>query len=402
MKDTTIALAALFCAALLAVPAFSQEGQPNLDLTKNLDNIKLGGHLPRRTVDKKLQLADGVQAAGPAGAAGAAVPGPSVPTFSNVFVDNTGTVWPVTMVGADPSIAGSGETDVPVVIIPLRLNFASTGDSIGPSDTACVDAIPVLNRVVNSPLFTNVTWIEGGINVGVTQFTDGFQRANFWNYVTTINPGYSVRLAPIAVTPEAILNVPANQGTDTTGVCGGHPIGGVNISYIDAAVRTLISNLNIPPTTFTLVVTYNAVELLGGGGLFVGYHTAVSNPNGTWTYAVGSYTDPTILGLAVNDITVLSHELGEWMDDPFGNNMVPQWGNVGQVQGCQNTLEVGDPLSGRNSIVFMADGTTYMVQDLAFLVWFARQNPSLAVNGWYTTRAIYAGPSKPCPPGGTN
>ena len=140
MKDTIIALAALSCAAILAVPAFSQEGQPNLDLTKNLDNIKLGGHLPRRTVDKKLQLADGVQAAGAAGAAGFV--GPSVPMFSNFFVDNTGTAWPVTMVGADPSIAGSGETDVPVVIIPLRLNFASTGDSIGPSDTACVDAIP--------------------------------------------------------------------------------------------------------------------------------------------------------------------------------------------------------------------------------------------------------------------
>lgn len=399
MKGTLMALAALFCVAILAVPALSQEGQTDKDLAKDLHNIKLGGDLPRRTVDKKLQLADGVQAAGAAGAAGFV--GPSVPMFSNFFLDNTGTAWPFTMVGADPSIQGTGETDVPVVIIPLRLNFAS-GDSIGPSDTACVDAIPVLNRVVNSPLFTNVTWIEGNTNVGVTQFTDGFQRANFWNYVSTISPGYSVRLAPIQVTPEAILNVPANQGGVTTGVCFGHPVGAVNIAYIDAAVRTLISNLGIPPTAFTLVVTFDAVELLGNGGFFVGYHTAVSNPNGTWTYAVGSYTDPTILGLAVNDISVLSHELGEWMDDPLGNNMVPQWGNVGQVQGCQNTLEVGDPLSGRNSIVFMADGTTYMVQDLAFLVWFARQNPSLAVNGWYTTRAIYAGPSKPCPPGGTN
>jgi len=104
----------------------------------------------------------------------------------------------------------------------------------------------------------------------------------------------------------------------------------------------------------------------------------------------------------VGFVLLAAHELGEWMDDPLGNNMVPPWGNVGQVQGCQNTLEVGDPLSGRNSIVFMNDGTTYTVQDLAFLVWFARQNPSLAVNGWYTTRAIYAGPSIPCPPGGTN
>jgi len=67
-----------------------------------------------------------------------------------------------------------------------------------------------------------------------------------------------------------------------------HPVGAVSINYIDAFVRTLIANLNIPPTVFTLVVTYDSVQLLGGGGFFVGYHTALSNPNGTWTSAVGS------------------------------------------------------------------------------------------------------------------
>lgn len=393
MKRTLMAMVPFFCAAFLAISASGQDEQADKDLTQNLHNIKVGGTLPARTLDENLQQpAAGVQGQAPVN---------SVPMWSNVFRDNTGRIWPVTMVGMDPSIAGAGTTNVPVVIIPLRVNF--TNASISPSDIGCVDTDSALTRVVNSPLFdNNITWFEGNTVVGVTQFTDGFQRANFWNYVTTINPNYHVLLNPVQVTPEAFLNVPANLGGIIGNACAGHPVGGVAINYIDSFIRSLISSLGIPPSTFTLVVTYDVGELLGGGGLFLGYHTAVSNANGTWTYAIGSYTDPNILNLAVKDVSVLSHELGEWMDNPVGSNMVPQWGNVGQVQGCQNNLEVGDPLSGFNSTVFMNDGTTYTVQDLAFMVWFARQNPSLAVNGWYTTRGTYTGPSKPCPPGGTN
>lgn len=392
MKRTLMMAASLFYAAFFVVLAFGQD-EHSKESTQTLRNIKVGGHLPHRAVDKNLQNAAGVQGQQP--------PGNSVPLWSNVFTDNTGKVWPVTMVGTDPSIAGAGTTNVPVVIIPLRVNF--TNASISPNDIGCVDADSALTRVLNSPLFdNNITWFEGNTVVGVTQFTDGFQRANFWNYVDSISPDYHVLLNPVQVTPEAFLNVPANLGGIIGNACAGHPVGGVSINYIDSFVRSLISNLGIPPTTFTLVVTYDVGELLGGGGLFLGYHTAVSNANGTWTYAIGSYTDPNILNLAVNDVSVLSHELGEWMDNPIGSNMVPPWGNVGQVQGCQNNLEVGDPLSGSNSTVFMNDGTTYTVQDLAFMVWFARQSPSLAVNGWYTTRNIYAGPSIPCPPGGTN
>lgn len=398
MKHRPMAVAALFCLALLAIPAFSQNEQANKGLFENLHSVS-GGMSPVKNLDSTLERAAGVRA--PAA-------GTSVPMFSNVFADNTGTIWPFTMVGSDPSIAGAGTTNVPVVIIPLRINLAN-GISLSPSQTGCVDTVSALARVANSPLFNmNITWLEGNTNVGVTQFTDGFQRANFWNYVTTISPNYHILLNPVQIAPEAFLNVPANLGGVVGTTCNGtRPVAGVAKSLIDSIIPTLIAQLNIPPTTFTLILTYDVVDLLGGGGFFIGYHFGFQTANGTWTYAVGSYTDPNILNTGVNDIAVLSHEFGEWLDDPLGNNFVPLWGNVGQVPTCptppnRSLLEVGDPLSGHNSTVFMNDGTTYTVQDLAFLVWFARQVPSLAVNGWYTTRATYAGPSKPCPGGGTN
>src|SRR6185295_4043699 len=48
----------------------------------------------------------------------------------------------------------------------------------------------------------------------------------------------------------------------------------------------------------------------------------------------------------INDTSIAAHEVGEWMDDPFGNNPTPAWGHTGQVGGCQNNLEVGDTLTG--------------------------------------------------------
>jgi len=173
----------------------------------------------------------------------------------------------------------------------------------------------------------------------------------------------------------------------------GHPIGGVNKTYLDAVVvPQIINNLRIAPGTLPLFLTYDVEDLLGGGGFFLGYHNVFNNGQ---TYAVSSYVDSGLLGLQVADISVLSHELGEWMDDPGGNNFVPPWGHVGQVPGCQNNLEVGDPLSGSNSIVF-TPGFNYHVQDLAFFSWFARLNPSIAVNGWYSTLNAFPGPPPVC------
>jgi hypothetical protein len=86
----------------------------------------------------------------------------------------------------------------------------------------------------------------------------------------------------------------------------------------------------------------------------------------------------------------MSHEIGEWMDDPIGNNSTPLWGHTGQVSGCQNNLEVGDPLSGTDFPQLLAtNGVTYHPQELAFFSWFFRQSPSLGVNGWYSDNGTF-------------
>ncbi len=96
------------------------------------------------------------------------------------------------------------------------------------------------------------------------------------------------------------------------------------------------------------------------------------------------------------DISALSHEVGEWMDDPNGVNPTKPWGNIGQVSGCQNNLEVGDPLSGT---VFSdtLNGKTYHPQELAFYSWFFHQSPSQGINGWYSDGGSFTTAAAPCP-----
>jgi len=91
----------------------------------------------------------------------------------------------------------------------------------------------------------------------------------------------------------------------------------------------------------------------------------------------------------------MSHEVAEWMNDPFGNNPTKPWGNIGQVSGCQNNLEVGDPLTG-TGITDTLNGKTYHLQELAFFSWFYHSSPSLGANGWFSSNGTFRTSAAPC------
>lgn len=97
------------------------------------------------------------------------------------------------------------------------------------------------------------------------------------------------------------------------------------------------------------------------------------------------------------DVTVLSHEIAEWYDDPLVNNATPLWGHIGQVDGCQGNLEVGDPLTGSPSFeIEMPNGFTYHPQETAFFSWFYNQVSSLGINGSYSSGGTFTSPAELC------
>jgi len=96
---------------------------------------------------------------------------------------------------------------------------------------------------------------------------------------------------------------------------------------------------------------------------------------------------------------VLTHEVGEWINDPLVVNQTVPWGGVGQVVGfCQENFEVGDPLTGTFlPPVVMPNGYGYLMQELAFFSWFSG-SPAIGANGWFSNNGTFKTDAGPvCP-----
>lgn len=81
---------------------------------------------------------------------------------------------------------------------------------------------------------------------------------------------------------------------------------------------------------------------------------------------------------------------------PICEHSAPLWGNIGQVVGCQNNLEVGDPLSGTLFATLTINGADYHMQELAHFDWFFG-TPSTAAGGLYSNNGTFTTPARPCP-----
>lgn len=336
-----------------------------------------------------------------------AAAGQTIPFWtSQITSPLDGQTYTTSMVGSSPYAPANLTTPTVVNYVPLiaRVHFED-GTVLDPTKPACGDTVSINYRFFHSPLFTPSSIYSNGVHVGGgginSQLISAFQRANFWSVVK--NSNYGVYLKPTLAQPK-IVDFFAPDGNSTTypgipATCGATTgavtIGAIDINAYDALVEQAVVQ-NSSPTSLPILLTYNIVQTEFGGCCILGYHSAFGRPGGTQTYAVGSYIDSGIFQ-GVDDIVVWTHEMAEWMDDPFvqanvpggGNDdLTPAWGNVGQVQGCQNNLEDGDPLSGTEAAIKGADGRTYHIQDLAFHDWFYR-TPSTGTAGKYSFLGVF-------------
>ncbi|PWU05596.1 MAG: hypothetical protein C5B51_14120 [Terriglobia bacterium] len=297
--------------------------------------------------------------------------------------DFNGTTFSYTMVGTDPAL-GSASTVVPTQIIPLIFKF-SDGTVLDPTVAACGAVKSAVQSAIDSPVFHSTDFTPGGTNVGNSQYADAFQRANFWSFVSATAPAYHVLLAQPQVVPPVTIEVPRGLGRTTNGPCA--KVGQVNLSYFSLKLRGLISG--IPSTSLPIFLSYNTF-FTDRGCCIVGLNTVYGSAPNQLTVAVAAYSDAGIFDQPIQDIYGLSRAIGEWMDDPFLTNIVPDW-TGGEVVGCEDLLEVGAPVDGRTFQVTVG-GQTYHPSDLVFLPWFEKSYPSRSVNGWYTFQNNYSGP----------
>src|SRR5712692_5006139 len=338
-------------------------------------------------------------------------------TFTyNVVSSRDGNSYTGVMVGQDPFGGNFTPTTVTSPIIPLIITTNSVAVRLSSggilatakgvttfdptaADTACLSApndIP-LALFRQSPIFQPANFKFGPTFVGKTQYIDAFQRGNFWQLVSGTN--YHTLVSPQTFNALS-LNLAANDALAIPpgflGSCGS--LGIVNINTLGPILVNLLALEGVKTSQFPIFLLYNVVMSIGEPNnlnkcCVLGFHGATGSP--IQTFSPIDFDTTGLFGPSIADTSIAAHEVGEWMDDPFGNNPTPPWGHTGQVAGCQGNLENGDPLTGTNiPPVKGSNGFTYHLQELVFFSWFYGA-PSIAVNGWFSDNNTFTSDAGP-------
>jgi hypothetical protein len=277
------------------------------------------------------------------------------------------------MVGTAPSTGTS--TTIAVFIIPVALQYksGSTTTTYTPETTQSNGKTAVANTT-GSPIFQDMDWVApNGTVLGTTQYEDAFQRGNFWGQVSSAT-GYHVLFAKPKLAPVQTFLVPVADGSQGTEF--GVKVGLADINWFDSTVvQPLITKFKIPANAFPIFMTYNVYLTSGGECCIGGYHSATSAAT-PGAYGVFSYVGTP--GAFAQDVGALSHEAGEFIDDPL---VVNRNGNIidskcAQINGS-DILEVGDPeevFANYGDFPYTFNGFTYHLQDLVYLEYFGAPN----------------------------
>lgn len=316
----------------------------------------------------------------------------SVPHWFSSFLGSDGNLYPYVMVGTKPTSGGT--STIPTPILPLKVQFE--GDPIDPNTgyPAVYDAASIVQATEHSPNFEKAAY-----DSGYTQYGDAGQRATFWHGMKS---NWHVLLSS-RKRQEKTLTVPAGSylpfGYYDSNNVFHFVFYAVDIGYWENAVQDLIQNGGYTDSQFPLVLT-NGVYLyenFGGGNYgccVFGYHTAYDqsvNKAGTkvevQSYAWASWVPPGVFGGGVEDVFGISHEIAEWMNDPFPQpamNFVRPW-VFPDDSGCQGNLEVGDPIEVLANAAYPVNG--YHPTNIALYQWFANDGTtkkSSALNQAYS------------------
>jgi hypothetical protein len=379
-----ICLSLLTSTAALSRPAedsASPDGRLILDVTFP------AGHTPRVADETWTDRVIAI----PGESAEKVAPRLALPSFSSSIVAR-GKLYKFTMVGGNPFLRNAKKATIPVALIPVWFVFPD-GTALDPAvpNSGCAGTGTPLNLALQSPIFQDADYGEGG-----RQFAEEMRRLEFWTYTGPgrLNPGYSVRLS---VSSNASVRVTLPPGYQTQEApCGRKSVIDLGIwNQVLQGIIPLLSRAGITPKTFPVFLFLNVILDAGDAGMVAGYHSW-ANAGGVQTYGVAMY-DTTQSLPSSRDVSVLSREIAEWLDDPLGNNPTPPWGHIGQVEGCQANLEVADPLTGSPLFeVAMPNGFAYHLQEAAFFSWFYNQVPSLGINGWYSSGGSLTAPAALC------
>lgn len=411
-------LISLFAFCLTGSMSFGQTQQntPRHPLPVDSNFFKSLASAPRLTRVNKLSASTNAAITSTAAATSATPQIRSVQHFSSSFTFQS-QVFPFTMVGHRPQDGGT--TQIDTSFVPISFIFDEFIDANG--NNIVIDANAIGGEILRSPNFQ-----RSQFTVGNTQFGDAIQRAEFFGVIKQgdrdgdddDSAWHTVLESPRILTP---VTVEVPFGSSIVFQLADGSFGTLmDINFINSQLNTLLQTEGVRVDELPIFITRNAVygDFFAGfpldcciGGFHTAFETAQNgNTISVQTFAFATALDPDASTAIFGDPTVfadvgaMSHEVSEWMNDPFVNNIVPSWEFPGITPPvCQNNLETGDPVEVLFHPFFpiTLHGFTYHPQTEALLEWFSRQNPSSAIGGAfsYPDTTKLTSPSVACPTG---
>jgi len=334
----------------------------------------------------------------------------SIPTFNSSFTFG-GQTFPFTMAGHAPQAGGT--TVIPTTMVTMSFFFDEFVDQNGNNIT--IDAAAISDEIRNSPLFE-----KSPFSTGNTQFNDAIQRAEFFSLING-NSDRDDAWHTLLTTPKTLIPVTIEVPVGASVVIqlpNGKFLALIDINFIVSQLNTLLQTEGVTVDTVPIFLSRNAVygDFNQGSPIdccIGGFHTAfetkqAGNKIFVQTFAFATSLDSDVSSFIFGDpalfadVNALSHEMAELINDPFVNNITPNYQLPGAPPGaCQNVLETGDVVENlrNDSVAITVDGFTYHPQTEGLLQWFEGKTPSDAIGGAYsypdTTKLV--SPFTPCP-----
>jgi hypothetical protein len=321
----------------------------------------------------------------------------TIPHWHSAFTYQ-GLTYPYIMAGQNPRLGNT--TFIGTQVIPINVVLDGCTDVNGNPVEFKIDPA-TLKNIFESPEFEPVNF-----STGFTQYTDAHQRAEYYK---VMKQDWHTLLAPPRVLEPVTIEVPPEDSTCISIPPSGQPMGEVDYDYFAGQLETILELENVNPVQLPMMLTKDVVLYEGGqtaNCCVIGFHSAggvldiVGNPAQTSLWA-SWLSEADGFGGGIEDILALSHEIGEWANNPFINNLVPPWQVPDGSGTCGgNLLEVGDPVLDLPNPAFPvgSEGYLYHPQTLALLQWFTREAPSSAINGAYSyaNESTLSSPSIAC------
>jgi hypothetical protein len=300
------------------------------------------------------------------------------PVDSNTYTGN--------IVGRNPYFHGHRSTTIQTYLVPVIITLAD-GNVFNPTGTdSCIED-SVVHSVLNSPIYDGVSFTLNNVNMGVTQYPDAYQQANFWSVVSPA-PTYHTLLGVTQLAAQSVT-IPAGHGYTEYAGCGGYAV--IDYNWFDNYVRTTLmpklASSGVGPTNVPIFIFDSVVEYLNGQSTnccAVGEHGSYTNGSGLLQSYIISDFDTS--GEWEPDVSILSHEVADWMNDPANSNTAPAWGQSGS---CSTAYEVAEPLEGYIWQIQGQDNVSYNLEEIAFFSWFYRQSPSIGAGQLYSDLGRY-------------